>query len=66
MRVGDPGWHRIARSTLNAFLTTVEASKLTGSDIDTKRASITFRAFAEEHSTAHSPILAADTTRGAA
>lgn len=45
------------------FLTTVEASKLTGSYIDAKRASITFRAFAEEHWAAHLHTLAADTTR---
>lgn len=44
------------------FLTTVEASKLTGSYIDAKPASITFRAFAEEHWAAHSH-MAADTTR---
>ena len=31
------------------FLTTVEASKLTGGYIDAKRASIKFQAFAEEH-----------------
>jgi integrase len=45
------------------FLTTVEASKITGSYIDAKRASITFRAFAEEHWVAHSHNLATDTTR---
>ena len=45
------------------FLTTVEASKLTGSYIDAKRASITFGAFAEEHWAAYSHTLAADTTR---
>jgi len=45
------------------FLTTVEASKLTGSYIDAKRAAITFGAFAEEHWAAYSHTLAADTTR---
>ena len=45
------------------FLITVEASKLTGSYVDSKRASIRFRAFAEEHWAAHSHNLAADTTR---
>ena len=45
------------------FLTTVEASKLTGSYIDAKRAVITFGAFAEEHLAAYSHTLAADTTR---
>jgi integrase len=45
------------------FLTTVESAKLTGSYIDSKRASITFQAFAEEHWAAHSHNLAADTTR---
>jgi hypothetical protein len=45
------------------FLTTVEASKLTGRYIDAKRASITFGAFAEEHWAAYSHTLAADTTR---
>jgi hypothetical protein len=45
------------------FLTSVEASKLTGSYIDAKRASITFGAFAEEHWAAYSHSLATDTTR---
>ncbi len=45
------------------YLATVEASKLTGSYIDAKRASITFAEFAEEHWAAHSPLLSADTTR---
>lgn len=45
------------------FLTTVEAAKLTGSYIDAKRASITFRAFAEEHWASYCHNLAADTTR---
>jgi hypothetical protein len=36
------------------FLTTVEASKLTGSYIDPKRAAITFGAFAQEHRAAYS------------
>lgn len=45
------------------FLTTVEASKLTGSYIDAKRAAISFRAFAEEHWAAYAHTLAADTTR---
>jgi integrase len=45
------------------FLTTVEAAKLTGSYVDTKRASMRFRAFAEEHWAAHSHNLAVDTTR---
>lgn len=45
------------------FLTTVEASKLTGSYVDAKRASITFRVFAEEHWAAHAHNLAPDTTR---
>ncbi|SDY21623.1 Site-specific recombinase XerD [Modestobacter sp. DSM 44400] len=45
------------------FLTTVEASKLTGSYVDAKRASITFRAFAEEHWATYAHNLAADTTR---
>ena len=44
------------------FLTTVEASKLTGSYFDAKRAAITFGVFAEEHWAA-TPTLAADTTR---
>ncbi len=44
-------------------LATVEASKLTGSYIDAKRASITFVEFAEEHWAAHAPLSAADTTR---
>jgi integrase len=45
------------------FLTTVEASKLTGTYVDAKRAAIRFRDFAEEHWAAVSPNLAADTTR---
>jgi integrase len=45
------------------YLATVEASKLTGSYIDARRASITFAEFAEEHWAAHSPLLSADTTR---
>jgi integrase len=45
------------------FLTTVEASKLTGSYIDPKRAAITFGAFAQEHRAAYSHTLAADPTR---
>lgn len=45
------------------FLTTTEAAKLTGSYIDARRAAISFRDFAEEHWAAHSPSLAADTTR---
>lgn len=45
------------------FLTTVEASKISGSYIDAKRASIRFRVFAEEHWAAHSHNLAADSTR---
>lgn len=45
------------------FLTTVEASKLTGGYIDTKRASIKFRDFAEEHWSTYAHALAEDTTR---
>ncbi|WP_336026508.1 tyrosine-type recombinase/integrase [Geodermatophilus sp. FMUSA9-8] len=44
-------------------LATVEASKLTGSYIDAKRAAVTFAEFAEEHWEAHAPLLAADSTR---
>jgi integrase len=45
------------------FLTTVEASKLTGSYVDAKRAAIKFQQFAEEHWNTYAPALAADTTR---
>jgi hypothetical protein len=53
-RYRDPGGTQLVKvfgRKLDAerFLTTVEASKLTGSYIDAKRASITFRAFAKEH-----------------
>jgi integrase len=45
------------------FLTTVEGSKLTGSYVDLKRASIHFRDFAEEHWSSYAHRLAEDTTR---
>jgi integrase len=45
------------------FLTTVEASKLNGSYIDLKRATIKFARFAEEHWSTYAHSLAADTTR---
>jgi integrase len=67
-RYRDPGGTQLVRvfdRKLEAerFLTTVEASKITGSYIDAKRAAITFRDFTEEHWAAHSHNLAADTTR---
>ena len=67
-RYRDPGGTQLVKVfdrkiDAERFLTTVEASKLTGSYIDAKRASITFRAFAEEHWAAYSHNLAADTTR---
>ena len=68
-RYRDPGGTQLVKvfgRKLDAerFLTTVEASKLTGSYIDAKRASITFRAFAEEHRAAHMHNLAAETPPG--
>ncbi len=45
------------------FLTTTEASKLTGSYIDPKAAARTFADLAEEHWRAYSHTLAEDTTR---
>ena len=67
-RYRDPGGTQLVKvfgRKLDAerFLTTVEASKLTGGYIDAERASITFQAFAEEHWAAHLHNLAADTTR---
>jgi integrase len=67
-RYRDPGGTQLVKvfgRKLDAerFLTTVEASKLTGGCIDAKRASITFQAFAEEHWAAHMHNLAADITR---
>ena len=67
-RYRDPGGTQLVKvfgRKLDAerFLTTVEASKLSGSYIDAKRASITFRAFPKEHWAAHMHNLAADTTR---
>ena len=67
-RYRDPGGTQLVKlfgRKLDAerFLTTVEASKLTGGYIDARRASIAFRASAEEHWAAHMHNLAADTTR---
>jgi integrase len=67
-RYRDPGGTQLVKvfgRKLDAerFLTTVEASKLTGNCIDAKRASITFRAFAEALWAAHMHNLVADTTR---
>lgn len=45
------------------FVTTTEASKLTGSYIDAKAAARTFADFAEEHWAANAHSLAADTSR---
>lgn len=45
------------------FLTTTEASKLTGAYVDPKQAARTFRDFAEQHWSAYSHALAEDTTR---
>jgi integrase len=45
------------------FLITIDSSKLTGTYIDPKQASRTFRDVAEEHWAAHAHNLAEDTTR---
>ena len=45
------------------YLTTVEASKITGSYIDPKQAARSFADFAEQHWAGHAHLLAADTTR---
>ena len=52
------------RVDADRFLTTVEAAKLTGSYVDAKRASIRFRAFAEEHWAAYSHNLDAAVADG--
>lgn len=67
-RFRDPAGNQVVRVfdrkiDAERFLTTVEATKLTGSYVDSKRAAITFRDFAEEHWAAHAHLLAADTTR---
>jgi integrase len=67
-RYRDPGGIQLVKVfdrkiDAERFLTTIEASKLNGSYIDAKRASIKFADFAEEHWTIYAHTLAEDTTR---
>lgn len=67
-RYRDPGGTQLVKVfdrkiDAERFLTTVEGSKLNGSYIDAKRASIKFADFAEEHWTIYAHTLAEDTTR---